>query len=266
MARDITQHKRPPITAKHKPRARQESRDHSSARGYGRRWERFRASFLAANPLCEFCLPKGEIRPAQVVDHDLPHRGDLELFWNNSFSALCKRCHDSTKQRMERYYSGDALLQVIKAAKQGVIIGGKRTWVETVPNSGATILYGAPCSGKTTAASLLSGSATIYDLDQIAEDMGLPRYGRTKTQTKLAMDRRMEMLAAHDPASKLVFIATAPLAKTRRYWASLLGAEKVTRIEATYAECIARMQKDPERMRHEAQQRAIIKVWFDNVE
>ena len=117
MARDITQHKRPPITAKHKPRARQESRDHSSARGYGKRWERFRASFLAANPLCEFCLPKGEIRPAQVVDHDLPHRGDPELFWNNSFTALCAKHHSSVKQRLEQRFKGDALLAEIAKLK-----------------------------------------------------------------------------------------------------------------------------------------------------
>ena len=129
MARDITQHKRPPITAKHKPRARQESRDHSSARGYSRRWERFRASFLAANPLCEFCLPRGEIRPATVVDHDLPHRGDLELFWNNTFTALCAKHHSSTKQRMEARHTGQALLDAIAKAKMHRNPGGGRSKV-----------------------------------------------------------------------------------------------------------------------------------------
>lgn len=61
-------------------------------------------------------MAKGDTVEAKVCDHDLPHERDPQLFWNNTFTALCTRCHSSVKQRMERRYSGDALLE--RVAKQ----------------------------------------------------------------------------------------------------------------------------------------------------
>ena len=38
-----------------------------------------------------------------MVDHIQPHKGDLEKFWDESnHVALCKLCHDSHKQRLEK--------------------------------------------------------------------------------------------------------------------------------------------------------------------
>ncbi|HHR5499154.1 TPA: HNH endonuclease [Klebsiella pneumoniae] len=40
---------------------------------------------------------------ATVVDHIKPHKGDETLFHNpDNLQSLCKRCHDSVKQRMEK--------------------------------------------------------------------------------------------------------------------------------------------------------------------
>jgi len=86
-------------------------------RGYDKRWENFRVAFLKSRPLCEFCLGQGISTPATVCDHDIPHRDDPELFWNNTFTALCKKCHDGTKQRLERRFTGEALLAKIKELK-----------------------------------------------------------------------------------------------------------------------------------------------------
>jgi 5-methylcytosine-specific restriction protein A len=37
-----------------------------------------------------------------VADHRKPHRGDEALFWDaGNLWCLCKRCHDSAKQREE---------------------------------------------------------------------------------------------------------------------------------------------------------------------
>jgi 5-methylcytosine-specific restriction protein A len=37
-----------------------------------------------------------------VVDHIIPHKGDMKLFWDTkNWSALCKWHHDSVKQREE---------------------------------------------------------------------------------------------------------------------------------------------------------------------
>ena len=114
------QHSRKPVGKPHKRSARhkpKEARGNSSSRGYDSRWERFRKAFLMRNPLCEYCLARGRVTPATVCDHDLPHNGDPELFWRNTFTALCKWDHDSTKQRMERAYSGEDLLRAVAKAK-----------------------------------------------------------------------------------------------------------------------------------------------------
>lgn len=120
MAKAIPQHRTTTAKQSHTPKRKhtpRENRSHSTARGYDTRWARFRASFLASNPLCEYCMARGIVEPATVCDHDLPHDHDPELFWNNTYTALCKRDHDSTKQRMERQYSGDDLLRAIAKAK-----------------------------------------------------------------------------------------------------------------------------------------------------
>ena len=74
----------------------------TSQRGYGSAWQRYRLDYLARHPLCVYCAKKQRTTPAQVVDHIAPHRGDMKLFWDGAnHQALCKTCHDSTKQREE---------------------------------------------------------------------------------------------------------------------------------------------------------------------
>lgn len=85
--------KAPPIHRQHKTAARHKARDTrptAKARGYNARWARFSRAFLRANPLCEFCLGQGVVKAATITDHDAPHRGDEELFWENTFTGLCK--------------------------------------------------------------------------------------------------------------------------------------------------------------------------------
>lgn len=78
-------------------------KESSSSRGYIYRWEKARRQFLLDHPLCCMCEAEGRLRPATVVDHIVPHKGDEELFWNPSnWQALCKYHHDSVKQRFER--------------------------------------------------------------------------------------------------------------------------------------------------------------------
>jgi 5-methylcytosine-specific restriction protein A len=64
--------------------------------GHTARWQKCRAIFLRANPLCVACMPRGRLTPASVVDHVTPHKGDGRLFWDESnWQALCKPCHDA---------------------------------------------------------------------------------------------------------------------------------------------------------------------------
>lgn len=94
----------------------------SGQRGYGYRWQKARASYLLKHPLCCYCCraagieaiaymdilaectAKGITVPAEakVVDHKIPHRGDMTLFWDSSnWQGLCTTCHSSVKQREE---------------------------------------------------------------------------------------------------------------------------------------------------------------------
>ena len=71
------------------------NRNKDVRRLYDYRWRQARVSFLTRNPLCIKCEEDNKIVPATVVDHRIPHKGDIDLFWDSdNWSALCKRCHD----------------------------------------------------------------------------------------------------------------------------------------------------------------------------
>lgn len=64
-------------------------------RGYGARWQKARKAYLIAHPLCVLCLALGRTVASFTVDHIIPHRGDMQLFWDHeNWQALCKHCHD----------------------------------------------------------------------------------------------------------------------------------------------------------------------------
>ena len=67
------------------------------------RWLRMRERQLMQEPLCRFCIELEDVTPATVVDHVMEHKGDEAVFFDaGNLQSLCKRCHDSIKQRMER--------------------------------------------------------------------------------------------------------------------------------------------------------------------
>ncbi|MGP5435681.1 HNH endonuclease [Psychrobacter alimentarius] len=66
----------------------------ASQRGYDVRWRSARELFLADEPLCRNCMLQNIIKGADVVDHIIPHRGDHELFWDQTnWQPLCYSCH-----------------------------------------------------------------------------------------------------------------------------------------------------------------------------
>jgi 5-methylcytosine-specific restriction protein A len=73
-------------------------------RGYGYRWQQASRLFLVEHPLCSFCLSRGYVVAANVTDHIRKHHGPTDpLFWDKAnWQALCKRCHDSTKQQLDQ--------------------------------------------------------------------------------------------------------------------------------------------------------------------
>jgi 5-methylcytosine-specific restriction enzyme A len=62
------------------------------------KWRRIRRIQLLAEPLCRLCAQRGIVTPADVVDHVIPHGGNVNNFWLNPLQSLCKSCHDAGKR------------------------------------------------------------------------------------------------------------------------------------------------------------------------
>jgi len=57
-------------------------------------------------PLCRMCLAMGQVVPATIADHIVPHKGDWESFLGGALQSLCFDCHNSRKKADEnRGYS-----------------------------------------------------------------------------------------------------------------------------------------------------------------
>lgn len=73
-------------------------RPSAAKRGYNHAWRVARVEFLKIHPVCRMCG-----KPAAVVDHITPHRGDDRLFWDRmNWQPLCVSCHNQRKQKIER--------------------------------------------------------------------------------------------------------------------------------------------------------------------
>lgn len=69
-------------------------------------WFRLRHWRLSQEPLCRYCKRMGIVKPGDTVDHIIPHKGNMDLFFDKmNTQTLCKSCHSSTKQKIEK--SGD---------------------------------------------------------------------------------------------------------------------------------------------------------------
>ena len=70
-------------------------RGNAATRGYNYRWQKERAAYLMRNPLCIECMKTDEITTAAVVDHIIPHKGNMKLFWDTSnWQPLCVFHHN----------------------------------------------------------------------------------------------------------------------------------------------------------------------------
>lgn len=94
--------------AKQHDTAYRRQRGTSNARGYTYRWQKESKAYLIRNPLCENCLNEYDvIRAATEVDHIIPHKGDMKLFWDETnWQGLCKSCHSKKTAEEQRYSNG----------------------------------------------------------------------------------------------------------------------------------------------------------------
>lgn len=117
------------------------TRGNANERGYTYRWQKASKAYLKQNPVCVLHLAKGEVvawticketgkRDGLVVDHIIPHRGDMAVFWDRSnWQTLCKPCHDLKTARYDVNYNP------MQERKRIVVCGepgsGKTTWIES---------------------------------------------------------------------------------------------------------------------------------------
>lgn len=111
-------------TARDRERWRRANRRRGSAasRGYGPRWRRVRAAYLRSHPVCVMCGAQ-----AVVVDHIVPHRGDMRLFWNHdNWQPLCKACHSRKTAETDGGFgnSGGGRVESLRSARENTMRQG----------------------------------------------------------------------------------------------------------------------------------------------
>ena len=58
------------------------------------RWRKLRNLILNEYPLCRACVAEGTLQPSTDVDHIIPHRGNSDLFWDETnLQGLCATHH-----------------------------------------------------------------------------------------------------------------------------------------------------------------------------
>lgn len=198
------------------------------------RWRELRRHQLDGEPLCAFCLKHGRSTEATICDHVDSHGGDREKFWGGPFQSLCKPCHDSTKQSMDR----------------GVVTA----YPEWLSPAGCEliIVFGPPGSGKSHyVEQRWRKGDSLIDLDSIkAELSGAAMYQAGQEWYVPAMRRRNEMLGKlkNTPSHKRVWFTTVGNTHGRRlWWQDKLTPSEVVLLDVPADICIARLKADPRR-------------------
>jgi 5-methylcytosine-specific restriction endonuclease McrA len=69
----------------------------ANQRGYSYEWQRYAAKYLKGHPYCVDPEKRhaGTRVLATVVDHKIPHKGNMALFWDvSNHQSLCTACHN----------------------------------------------------------------------------------------------------------------------------------------------------------------------------
>lgn len=186
-------------------------------RGYGSRWQKARIPFLAANPLCVMCQAKGIVTAARIVDHITPHKGDQDLFWDQSnWQALCKPCHD---------------LKTI--TEDGGLDSGAMTHPEWLPLPACRVVLvtGPAGAGKTTyCREQAKAQDIIIDLDDCFEAVcGVHGHDADRKYLKQAIRYRNKLMASltTKTSGTAYVIVSAPSEAEVAWWAHKLNADHV---------------------------------------
>ena len=95
---------------KEKSREYDKLRGTRTQRGYNNRWLRESKHFIKGK-VCVICEKNGIVKMAECTDHIIPHKGDMELFWDiTNWQPLCSPCN--TKKAIKEEGSFGNLIKV----------------------------------------------------------------------------------------------------------------------------------------------------------
>ena len=185
------------------------------------KWKRVRLQFLFSNPRCIMCIASGKQTPANEVDHIIPHCGDADLFWSEeNYQSLCKSCHSS--KTFYETIKTTRLPKNIKPLSNNIII-----------------LFGPPCSGKTTWAN--TQTAKVIDFDEIKRDIsGQNPYDMDSKYLSMCIAVRNKMI--RETRGSLIIIGTLADRNAREDWIKKLNAKSYMMVTPEYV-CINRLKK-----------------------
>lgn len=82
-------------------------------------WLALRRQQLTIQPFCAECLKAGKYTLASEVDHIVPHRNDVQLFYDHlNLQSLCHPCHSQKTAREDGGFGRARHIAEEKAARE----------------------------------------------------------------------------------------------------------------------------------------------------
>ena len=81
-------------------------------------WRKLREVYMREHPICEKCLEKGKITPAEDIHHKIsPFRGGEVnyglLLDHDNLMAVCKECHAAIHNKQQGHVSAEEIIRVL---------------------------------------------------------------------------------------------------------------------------------------------------------
>ncbi len=227
-------------------------RKNATERGYDYQWRQARVEHLKANPLCRHHLSRGQTVAATVVDHKIPHQGDMDLFWDRTnWQSLCTSCHN-TKTALEDGGFGNRPAM-------------RPAWLKP-SNIKVFLVCGPPASGKSTYIKQHAVPMDIViDLHDIRRRLTGSCYSRDNNHLNMALRERNRLLGQlkrERPPKRAWLTLLEPKLSGRRWWAEKLKATEVIVLETELGVCEQRIQCDPQRETVATEQREAARLWW----